>query len=192
MRGHSAAACMPLAFFSTSDLFEVRSPVGHAGFVQLQNACQGAVLKQSSHARAQEVEKAAVPLSQPVLQPVAVDLATVHAAARSVLQSMDEVLVAPASVPQPSPAAAATAAPAEPTAAVGVDRIADAKPSQAPSTNGPAILPDVPRTQPPADPAGEAAALVTCCQSGRRFHLGCLSQEQQQLVRGLVRPWVHQ
>jgi hypothetical protein len=59
----------------------------------------------------------------------------------------------------------------------------DENASQEPAAGGEVIIPEVPRTRPPADPAGEAAALVTCCQSGRRFHLGCLSQQEQQLVR---------
>ena len=115
-----------------------------------------------------------------MLPPLAIDLATVHAAARGVLQAMDDAVLAPALLHQPSAAAAAPAVQSS-AAQDAVDE--DEKASEAPSAGGEVILPDVPLTQPPADPAGEAAALVTCCQSGRRFHLGCLSQQEQQLVR---------
>ena len=130
----------------------------------------------------QELAAAAAPRQRAATPPAAVDLATVHAAARGVLQSMDEALPAPAaSTAQPSTAAAAPAAEAPPAGRDGT--VVDGQAAQPPIPSGDVIVRDVPKTQAPTDAASEAAALVTCCQSGRRFHLGCLSPQDQLLVR---------
>ena len=61
--------------------------------------------------------------------------------------------------------------------------ILDGQTAPGPALTGDVIARDVPRTQPPTDATSEAAALLTCCQSGRNFHLGCLSPEEQLQVR---------
>ena len=138
------------------------------------------------HCQTQELASAAAPKQRAATPPAAVDLATVHAAARGVLQSMNEtvpILAAP--MPQPSTLAAAIAADSSAAPAAQNGMNVDGQAVQPPDASGDVIIRDVPKTQPPSDAASEAAALVTCCQSGRRFHLGCLSPQDQLLVRPL-------
>ncbi len=135
------------------------------------------------HCQTQELAAAAAPRQRAATPPAAVDLATVHAAARGLLRSMDEAEPAPAaSTAQLSTPAAASSAAEAPSAAQD-GTIMDRQAAQPPVPSGDVIVRDVPETQPPADASSEAAAHLTCCQSGRRFHLGCLSPQDQPLVR---------